>query len=106
MNKIIWLLCLLPLILPAQNYHVEYINRNSPLTRFKENLYIQKDNFISIRDSVVIRDAEKIKQLQDGTGNGFGFFTKDKLRPVIYYKKINKKQKYAKRLKPLLYNAL
>lgn len=86
MNKIIWLLCFLPLILPAQNYHVEYINRNSPLTRFKENLYIQKDNFISIRDSVVIRDAEKIKQLQAGTGNGFGFFTKDKLRTVIYYK--------------------
>ncbi|HFK5506698.1 GLPGLI family protein [Elizabethkingia anophelis] len=86
MNKIILLLCFLPLFLSAQNYHVEYINRNSPLTRFKEDLYIQKDNFISIRDSVVIRDTEKIKQLQEGTGNGFGFFTKDKLHTVIYYK--------------------
>ncbi|MDV2449125.1 hypothetical protein CMU93_16670 [Elizabethkingia anophelis] len=86
MKKIIYLFCLFPFFLFAQSYHAEYVNKNSPLTKFKEDLYIQKDVFISIRDSVAILDSEQIKQLQDGNSNGFGFLTKDKIHPIVYLK--------------------
>ncbi len=86
MTKIYYIFLFASSLFSAQNIHIEYINKNSKFTNFKENLYINKNNFISIRDSIVYSKTDEINNIDKGNNGDMGFFVKDKLYPISYYK--------------------
>ena len=87
MNKILFVLLFCSIFFKAQNVHVEYINKNSEFTSFKENLYIHGSKVVSIRDSITIQKSDKRSKMTD-SGEGI-FFVKDQLYKIYYYKDLN-----------------
>ena len=67
----------------AQNLHVIYSNKNSKFTTFQEDLFITKENTISVRDSIVKNTFDEKNAMSN---NQAVFFTKEKLHKIIYYK--------------------
>lgn len=89
MTKILYLTILVCNFYFSQNLHIEYINKNSEFTSFKENLYITDKEIVSIRDSVTLESIDKNPKITGS--NQAVFFVKDKLYKISYFKKSDNK---------------
>lgn len=72
--------------LSSQSLQITYLNKNSKYTIFQEDLFIiNKNNYISIRDSLVNNSFDK-NNAYDAKKNESIYFTKEKLHRIIYFK--------------------
>ncbi|AZI70376.1 GLPGLI family protein [Cloacibacterium normanense] len=83
MKAILMLLFFWTGVLYSQNIKVIYMNKNSKFTTFQEDLFITKNNIVSIRDSITINTFDEKNSMNN---NQAIFFTKDKLYKIFYYK--------------------
>lgn len=59
MKAILMLLFFWTGVLYSQNIKVIYMNKNSKFTTFQEDLFITKNNIVSIRDSITINTFDE-----------------------------------------------
>jgi len=93
MRKTILLIFVAINYISSQNLHVIYLNKTSKFTTFQEDLYITKNNIISLRDSVVINSFDEKNSISSGTNEAM-FFNKDKIYKIAYFKSHNDKVIY------------
>ncbi len=84
MNKILFIVFLISNFFCSQNLHIEYVNKNSELTSFKENLYISPSSIVSISDSITVDKLSKDPEVS--RSNEKIFMVKDKLYKTTYFK--------------------
>ncbi len=100
-NKILLLLTyILFSIFNAQEFHVKYENNVSPVANVDEDLFISKQEIVSIRDSVVNFNVEYSKNISfNKNSNSIQISSKDVPHKVIYRKDVkNEKVLYVEYL--------